>query len=137
MAKKSSKTTSRLVPVANVLQSLLENSKFPLAQQFVRWRLWRFWPEVVGPAVAEHTAPVDYERGRLIIWVSSSARLQEMTFVIKALQQKINDYIGHRWVTSIRFTLDRQSVPKTTGMSEDSRSFLSQTDISKKDLEEG
>lgn len=136
MSKRKAKTTSRLVPVANVLQSLLENSKFPLSQQFVRWRLWRFWSEVVGPGVAEHTAPVDYDRGRLIVWVSSSARLQEMTFVIKALQQKINDYIGHRWVTSIRFTLDRQAVPQATDMPEDSRTYLGRLENSKNDLDD-
>lgn len=75
--------------------------------------------------MAKHTAPVDYERGRLIVWVSDSVRLQEMTFVVKALQEKINTYIGKRWVTSIRFTLDRKCVPKPSEIPEDSRNFLS------------
>lgn len=118
---------NRLLAASDVLQSLLQNSKSPLAQQFTRWRLWRYWPEVVGPSMARYTAPVSYDRGRLIVWVSDSVRLQEMTFVVSALQEKINSFVGRKWVHSIRFTLDRHAIPDHNQMNETSREFLSQT----------
>lgn len=102
---------SRLESASSVLQTLLQNSKSPLSQQFDRWRLWKCWPDVVGAELARCTLPVGYQRGRLYIWVNHSARLQELTYMAQPLREKINAYMGRRWVSHIRFTLDRKSVP--------------------------
>lgn len=116
---------SNLSPVATVLQSLLQSGKSPLSEQFIRWRLWRNWEEVVGREIAKHSMPVGYVNGTLSIWVQSSARLQEMTFLVRPLRQKINDFVGKAWVNSIRFTLDRKTVPQLQESAEGVREFLS------------
>ena len=101
-----------LLPISNVLQSLLGNGKSPLSDGFLRWKIWRFWPDIVGETLAKMCEPVGYERGKLVIWVKSSARMQEIRFFEKSLKQKVNEHVGREWVKYIRFTLDRHSVPQ-------------------------
>lgn len=101
---------------SEVLQSLLQNSKSPLSQQFVRWRLWRHWEEVVGPDWAQVSKPVEFDKGRLIIWVASSAHFQELTYLLEPLKLKINQYLRSQFVYSIRLTqrLGEYRDPETT-----------------------
>ena len=95
---------------ADVLQSLLQNSNSPLAQQFVRWRLWQYWHEVIGPEWAAVSKPVEFNRGRLLIWVASSSHLHEMNYILEPLALKINHYLGRNYVSQIRLTQDRRAL---------------------------
>ena len=113
-----------LASTSDVLQSLLQNSQSPLSQGFTRWKLWHHWSEVMGDSMAQHSAPVGYSKGVLYIWVDSSARMQEMIFLIRSIQNKINSYLGKRWVKSIKFTLDRKSVPQHALADEELKNFL-------------
>ena len=97
--------------MANVLQALLGNGKSPLSDQFLRWRLWRFWPDVVGATIGKSCEPVGYKYGNLTLWVRSSARMQEMRFLHNNIREKVNAYVGREWVKYVTFTLDRRSVP--------------------------
>jgi predicted nucleic acid-binding Zn ribbon protein len=109
---------------AEVLQQVLQNSKSPLSQQFAKWRLWSNWSEVVGPEIGKNSMPVMYDDGQLTVWVSSSVRLQEMTYVVRALITKINQYGGQTWVRSIRFTLDKRTLPHPDNLTAAEREFL-------------
>ncbi len=122
--KKSRK--SQLTASADVLQVLLQNGKSPLTEQFVRWRVWNSWPEVVGDEIAKHTMPVGFLKGTLYVHVNSAARMQELTFMVEHLMSRINEFSKMRWVKFIRLTLDRRSVPKPEEMSQDLRNFLSE-----------
>jgi hypothetical protein len=118
------KTKSDLSAVSKVLQTLLANGKSPLSDQFLRWKLWRFWPQVVGATWAKACEPVGFERGRLFLWVRSSAQLQELRFFEDSLKLKVNEYMGREWVYSIRFTLDRKGIPLAADTSEEFKRFL-------------
>lgn len=118
---------SRLLPASNVLQSLLSNGKSPLSEQFTRWRLWRNWEEVVGETIAKNSCPVDFSKGRLYVWVSSSARMQEMRFMVGSIKDKINAYLGREYVKFIKLTLDRKSVPDQEDSQKAVRDFLSKS----------
>jgi len=122
MAKKDEK--SYLEPAADVLRSVLKSPNSPLSPQFTRWRLWRFWSEAVGSDLAQVSRPVDYNHGRLVVWVRSSACMQEMMFIVGPLIKKINQYIGHRYVTNIRFTLDTKDVPANAEVAPDIAKFI-------------
>lgn len=115
---------SSLTASAEVLQSLLQNRKSPLTEQFIRWKVWNAWPEVVGPEIARSTLPVGYLKGTLYIWVRSAPRMQEMIFMLETLQNRINQFCGSRWVKSIRLTLDRRTVPQLADASKEMRDFL-------------
>ena len=108
---KDSQRKSQLKDSSDVLQSLLANGKSPLAQGFTRWKLWSHWADVVGESMAKHSMPVDYYRGCLVVWVEGSARMQEMTYLVRPIKSKINEFLGRQWIRSIRFTTDKHHVP--------------------------
>jgi len=120
------KKPSELLSASRVLQTLLGNGKSALSDQFLRWKIWRFWPRIVGPTLAKSCEPVGYDRGRLLIWVKSSARMQEIRFFESTLKQKVNEHVGREWVTSMRFTLDRQGIPQAENVSEEFKRYLDQ-----------
>lgn len=122
--KKKSKRQSDLTSASRVLQILLANGKSVLSDPFLRWRLWRFWDQVVGPVFAKDCEPVGFQRGRLFIWVKSSARLQEFRFFEDDFRVKINAYLGTEWVKSVRFTLDRKGVPQDTASQQNLKNFI-------------
>ncbi len=97
---------------SEVLQSLFENGKSPLSEQFLRWKLWAQWEEYVGPTVAKNAEPVGYQRGVLYLWVRNSAWMQQMIFMKDPIQDTINKKMGKNFVRMIRFTLDRREVPQ-------------------------
>ncbi len=118
------KKKTELTTASKVLQSLLGSGKSPLSDNFLRWKIWRFWPQIVGPTLAKHCEPVGYERGKLMIWVKSSPRMQEIRFFENDLKKKVNEHVGKEWVRSIRFTLDRHGVPNPGDVSDGFKKFL-------------
>lgn len=128
MSDDKKRKNSPLSPAANVLQSLLQSSKSPLSEQFTRWRLWQDWERVVGVEIAKHSMPVGFLNGTLYVWVKSAPRLQELTFLVRPIRQKINDYVGKYWVSSIRFTLDKKDVPQLSESDESLQKFIAKTD---------
>jgi predicted nucleic acid-binding Zn ribbon protein len=109
------KKSRKLTQSAEVLQSLLQNSKQPISRQFLRWRLWSKWPEVVGPTVSAHCYPVGFAEGTLFLFVKSSAWVQELTFMSRQIQGKVNAFVGLEYVKQIKFTTDAHAVPKPGG----------------------
>ena len=75
---------SELTATADVLQSLLQNSKSPLTEQFIRWKVWKAWPEVVGEEISRSTLPVGNLKGTLYIWEQCGA-LARADFYARAL----------------------------------------------------
>lgn len=97
---------------SEVLQSLFENGKSPLSEQFLRWKIWAQWEDYVGPTVAKNAEPVGYQRGVLFLWVRNSAWMQQMIFMKDPIQAAINKKLGRNFIKGIRFTLDRREVPQ-------------------------
>lgn len=117
MARK--KRNGELTPSSDVLQSLLESPENPLADQFLRWRLWARWVEILGNSIGDNTAPVGYNRGCLIVWVKSSSWMQQITFMSGDIISAINKSLGRPFVRRIRYTLDRHEVPIEDGDRQD------------------
>ena len=122
--KGQKKTSVDLNAVSKVLQTLLANGKSPLSDGFLRWKLWRFWPKVVGTTLGQVCEPVGFARGKLYIWVKSSARMQEIRFFEDTLVEKVNTYVGRQWVKSVKFTLDRRGIPKEAEAPAEMRDYL-------------
>lgn len=92
------------------------NVQSPLFHQFTRWKLWRYWEDIVGPTVSKMSVPVEFERGRLVIWAKNSAHLQDLHFVSAAIKDQVNKFLGGVKVHSVRFTLDETRVPAPDSM---------------------
>lgn len=98
---------------SEVLQSLFENGKSPLSEQFMRWKLWAKWEEVVGPTISKNAEPVGFQRGILYVWVRNSSWMQQMIFMRDPIRETINQKFENNFVKVIKFTLDRREVPSS------------------------
>jgi hypothetical protein len=96
---------------SEVIQSLFENGNSPLSLQFIRWKLWRKWPEIVGPTMATVCEPVGFINGTLFIWVKSSTWMQQMVFMIDPMKAKVNKFLNQNYVSQIRYTLNKHQLP--------------------------
>jgi hypothetical protein len=106
--KKFERKPSQLTDLSSVLQSLLANGKSPLSDQFLKFKLVKSWKKIVGATAAEASLPVSLKFSRLVIWVKSSTRLQEMRFMEEELKRRINQFLGTEQVQELRFTLERR-----------------------------
>lgn len=114
----------KLQPVSNVLQSLFTKGKSPLSDQFLRWRLWSTWHEVVGEEMAQYSTPVGFYDGTILIWVRTAAHMQEMNYGRELLRNRINQFVGFSWVKLVKFTVDRKDVPQQDEATDQFKSFL-------------
>jgi predicted nucleic acid-binding Zn ribbon protein len=96
-----------------VLKSLFDDRQKGgvVAEQFLRWKLWMNWSDVVGQSIAEHTEPVSYHNGTLWVWVKNATWLQQMTFMSESMINTIHRKFKPGYVKNIKWTLDRKSLP--------------------------
>ena len=94
-----------------VLQALFENGKSPLAAPFMRWKIWKRWPELVGPSIANVSEPVSLRNGILYVWVKNASWMQQLVFMRDQMRQTLNQKLGQNMVQAVQLTLDRRSVP--------------------------
>lgn len=96
---------------AQVLHSLFENGKSPLSEQFLRWKLWAQWSEIVGTTISEQAEPVGLRNGVLYLWVRNSTWMQQFYFMKRQILQTLHKKAGLTQIRDLSFTLDRHSVP--------------------------
>lgn len=124
---KKDKRKGDLSQATDVLESVLLNNKSPLSDQFLRWKLWRKWAEVVGPTISAQSMPVGFVNGMLYVWVKNAVWMNEMLFLAGPIREKVNTFVEKNWVKQVRFTLNQHEVPKT-----DEDSVMKDADIIKK-----
>ncbi len=96
---------------AEVLHRLLESKAGPVSDQYLRWKLWLSWKDVVGPTVGENTEPVSYRNGVLWLWVKNSVWMQQMSFMTEPIKNSVNQKFKEGFVKEVRLTLDRRLTP--------------------------
>ena len=83
-----------------VMQNLRENGlETPLLQK----RLVDAWPEVAGPSVARFTREVSIYNQVLYVKLSSPVLRTELSMRRQTFIDKLNDIVGARIITDIRF----------------------------------
>jgi len=107
-----------------LLQKLFENGKSPLSEQFIRWKMWSRWDEVVGATIAKSTEPVGLQWKTLIIWVPHSTVMQQMLFLKSNILLAVQKAYPQLQIQDIRFTLDRKQTPKSGEEKDKAQSFL-------------
>ena len=106
------KKDRRLTLGSEVLHGLFENGKSALSEQFLRWKLWKLWPDFVGPTIGAVSEPVGYKRGTLYVWVKNASWMQQMIFMLEPMRLKINQKLEIEYVKEIHLTMDRRAVPR-------------------------
>lgn len=101
-----------------MLQNLLSGSEGQatatghMADQFLRWKLWMNWQEIVGQTTAQCCEPVSYHQGTLWLWVKNATWLTQLNFMSETIKNTINQKFAAGMVREIRLTMDRKNVPK-------------------------
>jgi hypothetical protein len=67
------------------------------------YRIWSFWNDEVGEAIAQRAQPAGYHRGVLSVRVTSHAWMQELQFLKEDIRQRLNARLGHDQIRDIYF----------------------------------
>ncbi|MFP4317010.1 MAG: DUF721 domain-containing protein [Desulfovibrionales bacterium] len=78
---------------------------------FALARLWKVWPEVVGPEVAELAKPIGHRKGRLILGAEDSIVLQEITYFGPQILERVNGFLGRKFFDKVSVELIRGRSP--------------------------
>lgn len=62
------------------------------------------WPQIVGPDVAEHSTPVSFEEGVLVVRASSTAWATQLRLLTSTLLGRLEEAVGPDVVTELRIT---------------------------------
>ncbi len=66
-------------------------------------RIWRVWPDAVGPEIAENARPAAVKGSLLLVHVSSSTWAHHLRFLKPDLIARVNAALGRPAVTEIKF----------------------------------
>lgn len=76
-------------------------------------RVFGLWPELVGPAIAQHTKPRYFRQGILIVEVTSAAWANELTLLKPGIMQALEKRLGRRLIRDIRWQVAPPHRPGT------------------------
>ena len=67
------------------------------------FRVWTFWSDEVGEAIAGHARPVALHAGVLTVSVDSPTWMQELQFLKETLRERLNARLGQVLIDDIYF----------------------------------
>jgi hypothetical protein len=106
-----------LSPISSLLKTMSKN--LGLEKGMDLFHLREAWPEIVGPAIASHTAPQAIRYQALTIHVDGAAWLHELSFLKEDLRQKINRRIADHPIHTVRLKIGPVSgAPEKSGIPE-------------------
>ena len=85
----------------DIISELLANGSLPFSLD--DGRIWKIWPEVVGPVIAGISVPLVIKGGKLKVSVSDPIWFQELQFREKGIREQLNKHLGRKAVTRIEF----------------------------------
>ena len=72
-------------------------------RRLAAYRVWTFWTDEVGPAVAARAEPAAFRDGILSVRVSGAAWMQELQFMKEELRERLNRRLGATMIRDIYF----------------------------------
>ena len=69
------------------------------------FRLWDFWAEVVGAAIAERATPLRVRDRVLVVQVSNHTWMQELQFLKEDIRTRLNERLGGDLLRELQFVL--------------------------------
>jgi hypothetical protein len=67
------------------------------------YRVWTFWDEEVGEAIASRAEPAGFRAGVLSVRVSSASWTQELQFMKDMIRERLNARLGEELIRDIYF----------------------------------
>ncbi|MFW5489720.1 MAG: DUF721 domain-containing protein [Desulfovibrio sp.] len=84
-------------------------------RRFALVRLWRDWPRVVDPAIAEMVHPLKTRKGTLVLGAHDSLVMQEIHFLAPEILQVVNEFLGEEFFDKVVFELISGKIPLARG----------------------
>lgn len=94
-------------PVSDLVGRVLQ--RIDPERKLDAYRVWLFWNEEVGEAIAARAQPSGYHRGVLSVRVSSHSWMQELQLMKDALRERLNARLGQDLIRDIYFTIAPQA----------------------------
>ena len=69
------------------------------------YRVWDFWEEVVGAAIAARATPQRLRDATLIVQVSTHTWMQELQFLKEDIRARLNQRLGAPLIADLQFVL--------------------------------
>ena len=96
---------------SDILSVLMKD--YGLGAKTHEYKILKLWDSTFGDNISSHTQPVRLIRGALTVMVDSPAWMHQLTFYRDELIEKVNDRIGKKIVTDIRFKVGKVETKKT------------------------
>ncbi|MEW5773323.1 MAG: DUF721 domain-containing protein [Thermodesulfobacteriota bacterium] len=74
-------------------------------------RLWKAWPEVVGPDIAALARPLGHRRTKLLLGVEDGMVMQEMVHYSPVVLAQANEFLGRNFFDKVELHLLGGQVP--------------------------
>jgi predicted nucleic acid-binding Zn ribbon protein len=87
--------------VADALRQVVQ--RIDPDRRLAAYRVWTFWTDEVGPAVAARAEPAAFRDGILSVRVSGAAWMQELQFMKEELRERLNRRLGATMIRDIYF----------------------------------
>lgn len=95
----------KLIHISDILNTAL--GKFRPAQDTWMMRIWDIWENAVGKPIAMNARPDSFKDGILIVNVSSSTWIHQLTFLEREMILNINTHLDQPLVKKIRFKIGK------------------------------
>jgi len=92
-----------LTPIKEILNRLFKDPNLPFCPEDAL--IFQVWEEVVGPAIAQNAKPLWIKNGRLRVKVYAPIWLQELGYLEKDIQARLNEKLGRPAIKKIEFRL--------------------------------
>lgn len=87
--------------LANALRQVVQ--RIDPERRLPAYRVWTFWADAVGVAIAERAEPATFRDGVLSVRVSGPAWMQELQFMKDELRERLNVRLGAPLIRDIYF----------------------------------
>jgi len=77
------------------------------------YRLWTFWEQEVGAAIAARAEPASYRDGLLSVRVTNASWMQELQFLKSTIIERLNRRLGEDRIRDIYFVTGSAAVPRS------------------------
>ena len=98
--------------VADALRQVVQ--RIDPDRRLAAYRLWTFWADEVGPAVAARAEPAAFRDGVLSVRVAGAGWMQELQFMKDELRQRLNRRLGAELIRDIYFVSGSAPKPART-----------------------
>lgn len=88
-------------PLKNIVSGIIRK----LEKKEKEGALLAAWQKAVGKAAGAHTKPVSFKTGRLVVNVSDSSRLYNLTLKRKEIVEDLNRILKKKKIKEVRFRI--------------------------------